>query len=56
MSVKQSLQAGQGWWPGWLDGTPVVADPNRINSVKRLSHPAAENRGQKLGQVLQERT
>jgi hypothetical protein len=56
MNSKQSLQAGQRWWAGWLDGTPVVADPNRINSVKRLSHVAAGTRGRKLGQVLQERT
>jgi hypothetical protein len=36
-------------------GTPVDGAFNRINSVKRLSHPAAENRGE-LRQVLQERT
>jgi hypothetical protein len=37
-------------------GTPVDAGLNRINSVKRLSQFAAEDRGNSAGLVEQEKT
>ena len=52
---RRVFSPGKGGRVGRLEGTPVDVGPNRINSVKPLRQPTAENRGRPVRHVEQER-